>query len=281
MTDTIPVLLDTDIGSDIDDAVALAYLLRQPRCELVGITTVTGNVAKRAALVQVLCETAGRNDIPIHCGASDVMGNGPGQLEAPQYESIRVLPHRVDWDENTALGFMRDVISSRPGEITLVSIGPMTNIAQLFMTCPDIGGMLKGWVSMGGEFDEPKQRYADWNFACDPLAGATASRLFTGRHAHVGLNVTLKCRMPADEVRRRFTGPLLDLVLRMAGSWFERHDSIVFHDPLAAGLIFEPGLCRFERGQVEVDQVTGRTQFTPSPEGSDEVPVSVDIQRFL
>jgi purine nucleosidase len=55
MDQRVPVILDTDIGSDIDDAVALSYLLRQPRCELVGITTVTGDVAQRAGCADVIC----------------------------------------------------------------------------------------------------------------------------------------------------------------------------------------------------------------------------------
>ncbi len=57
--DTLPVLLDTDIGSDIDDAVALAYLLRQPRCELLGITTVSGEPDKRAMLADAVCRAGG------------------------------------------------------------------------------------------------------------------------------------------------------------------------------------------------------------------------------
>lgn len=124
--DLVPVLFDTDIGSDFDDALALAYLLRHPRCELSGITTVTGEVAKRAALVQVLCETAGRSDIPIHRGASSPLG-GPGQPHVPRYDSVRDLPLRLDWPENTAVAFLRDSILSRPGELTLLSIGPLTS----------------------------------------------------------------------------------------------------------------------------------------------------------
>ncbi len=88
MADRIPIILDTDIGSDIDDAVALAYLLRNPRCELAGVTTVTGDVAQRAACAQVLCDAVGRGDVPIHCGARNVMVMGPGQPACPQYAAI-------------------------------------------------------------------------------------------------------------------------------------------------------------------------------------------------
>ena len=60
MNEMIPILLDTDIGSDIDDAVCLAYLLKQPKCELVGVTTVSGEAQKRAMLVDAICRAAGR-----------------------------------------------------------------------------------------------------------------------------------------------------------------------------------------------------------------------------
>src|ERR1041385_9035266 len=132
MAEKIPVLLDTDIGSDIDDAVCLAYLLRQPRCELLGITTVTGGVVERAALCEVICRTAGREEIPVHAGASPVLLFGPGQPRVPQYEAIRDRAHRRDYEPGAAIEFLRRTIRARPGEVTLLAIGPFTNLALLF-----------------------------------------------------------------------------------------------------------------------------------------------------
>ena len=80
------ILLDTDIGSDIDDAIALAYLLGQPRCELLGITTVTGDVDRRAACAAAVCQAAGRQDIPIRTGNREPLGPGVGQ---PFFPTIR------------------------------------------------------------------------------------------------------------------------------------------------------------------------------------------------
>src|SRR5688500_14567401 len=65
----IPLLLDTDIGTNVDDALALLYLLRQPRCELLGVTTVSGDVRRRAACAEAVCEDAGRADVPVRPGA--------------------------------------------------------------------------------------------------------------------------------------------------------------------------------------------------------------------
>ena len=66
--DKIKIILDTDIGTDIDDALALAYLLMKPECELMGITTVTGEAKTRAKLASVICKAANRGDIPIYPG---------------------------------------------------------------------------------------------------------------------------------------------------------------------------------------------------------------------
>src|SRR5262245_50317705 len=135
MAETVPLLLDTDIGSDIDDAVALSYLLRQPRCELLGITTVTANTAHRAALAEVLCSMAGRK-VTIHAGATQPLLIGTDQREVPHYEAIGDRPRRKDYAANTAVEFLRRTIRTRPHEITLLGIGPMSNLALLFATDP-------------------------------------------------------------------------------------------------------------------------------------------------
>jgi purine nucleosidase len=281
MIDRIPVLLDTDIGSDIDDAVAVAYLLAEPRCELLGVTTVTGDVAKRAALVQVLCDAAGRPAIPIHCGAASVLLDGPGQPHVPQYEAIKDLPHRLDRPPGTAIEFLRRTIRERPGEVTLLSIGPLTNVALLFALDPEVPGLLRSWVSMAGSFGGAIGRPGEWNSRCDPLATAIAFRNQPVRRVHIGLDVTLQCRLPAAEVRQRFNGPLLGLVAKMAELWFADRQEIVFHDPLAAIAIFHEQLVGTRRGRVAADAMTGATSFSEAPDGSHEVAVSVDTDAVF
>ncbi|HTL31043.1 MAG TPA: nucleoside hydrolase [Tepidisphaeraceae bacterium] len=242
MGERIPIILDTDIGSDIDDAIALSYLLKQPRCELVGITTVTGDVAKRCAIADVLCRAVGREDVPIRAGASNVLLTGPGQPNVPHYAAIEHLPHRSDWTKNTAVDFLRESIRARPGEITLLTIGPFTNIATLFAVDPEIPSLLKGFVSMAGIYfgsDPPRE----WNCLVDPIATAMVYRVSVPDHVSFGLDVTKQCTMPAEEVRRRFDRPPLSSVIPMAEVWFEQRPTITFHDPLAAVCIFRPEIC--------------------------------------
>ncbi len=282
---SIPVLLDTDIASDIDDAVALAYLLKQPRCELLGITTVSGDVQKRAACCQVLCQAAGREDIAIHCGTSDVLLCGQGQPNVPHYDAIAKRPHRKNWPQNTAVEFMRQTIRLRPGEITLLSIGPMANVALLFALDPEIPSLLKQWVSMSGYFFNPENQ-REWNILIDPIAAAMAHRARPQRHLSVGLDVTLQCQMPAELVRQKFAASPLNLVLEMAEVWFTNAKTITFHDPLAAALLFEPDLCGYEQGQIEIPLALeadrqGRTVFTARADGPHTVAKTVNRDGFF
>src|SRR3954464_14894050 len=141
-----PLLLDTDVGTNIDDSLALAYLLRHPRCDLLGVTTVSGDVARRAACAEVLCREAGRDDVPIHCGAPGPLLIGPGQSAVPLYPAISHRPHRADRAVGPAVEFMRPLVRERPGEVTLLSIGPLTNVAVLFAVDPEIPRLLKSIV---------------------------------------------------------------------------------------------------------------------------------------
>jgi purine nucleosidase len=259
------VLLDTDIGSDIDDALALAYLLREPDCHLLGITTVTGNVQQRASLASHLCLTAGQGDIPIRCGSPGPLAHGPGQPNVPQYEAIAHVPHQKEFSDEHAIIFMRRLIRENPGKVTLFGIGPLTNIALLFGLDPEIPGLLKQLVLMAGAFtaeDKPwlKAGTREWNLLVDPVA---AEIVYRQRHipyfVSYGLDVTHRCQMPAAEAERRFneSGKLMQEVLSMARIWFRERPVITFHDPLAAASIFEPALCKYEEGEVTINSQDG------------------------
>ncbi|NLV92306.1 MAG: nucleoside hydrolase [Firmicutes bacterium] len=257
----IPVLFDTDIGSDIDDAACLAYLLSEPRCELVGITTVTGEAVERAKLASALCKAAGRDDIPIHSGTENPLLIPLKQKAAPQKEKLVNWPHRESFPENTAIEFMRDVIESRPGEVTLLAVGPFTNVGLLFATYPETAGKLKQLVVMGGVFtNRPMAGPLEWNAIGDPHATAILYNAPVPIHVSIGLDVTTQVRLEAAEVNRRFAGGLLDVVRDMAEVWFRNTSVLTFHDPLAAVSIFEPDICKYRRGVVSVELVSQRLQ---------------------
>ena len=286
----VPVLLDTDIGSDIDDAVALAYLLRQPVCELLGITTVSGEPARRASLADAVCQAGGRTDVPIHVGVENPLLVQQHQPRAPQAEALSdTIPHRLFAPDNTAIRFLRDTIRARPGEITLLTIGPLTNIALLFALDPELPGMLKQLVMMGGRFHTRAGNggLSEWNILCDPHAAAMVFAAPVPRLVAVGLDVTEPCQMLRDECRARFTaaaGPLAPVVA-MAEVWFRHVPHITFHDPLAAALIFEPSLCALEPYHIGVElanpHLSGLTLPLPGDSKPHLVAARVDPTAFF
>jgi inosine-uridine nucleoside N-ribohydrolase len=291
MASTVPVLLDTDIGSDIDDAVCLAYLLKQPRCELLGITTVTGNTAQRASLADVVCLAAGRKDVPIHAGSPNVMLFGPGQPNVPQYEAIASRPHRKEWPPATAVEFLRQTIRSRPHEITLLAIGPMTNLAALFTIDPEVPALLKQIVFMCGVFTANNGQgpgAKEWNAFVDPIATAIVYKARPPRFVSIGLEVTTKCQLPADECRSRFAkaGGPLGIVADLAEVWFKHSKMITFHDPLAGATIFEPALCEYADGEVTIETASptlfGLTSFNAGAEQKPHrIAVNVNTKAFF
>ena len=264
------VLLDTDIGSDIDDAVCLAYLLQQPQCELLGITTVSGDVQARAALADAVCRAAGRTDIPIVAGCREGILRGVIQPDVPQAKILDRFDHRpsAEFSPNNAVQFLREQIHAHPGEITLLAIGPMTNLGLLFAGDPEIAGKLKQLVLMCGVFtDFPNRPVREWNALCDPIATAAVYRASAAEHTSIGLDVTLQCQIESRECTDRFRqigGPLA-VVAAATEVWAKHADRVTFHDPLAATVIFRPELCQFQPGTVTVeltdDDRAGTTLF--------------------
>ncbi len=283
----IKIILDTDIGSDIDDAVCLAYLLAQPECELLGITTVTGEADKRAMLASALCKVAGKK-VPISPGSEEPLLVLQKQPHAPQARALQKWDHEKKFPRGQAIEFLRQTIHEHAGEVILLTIGPLTNVARLFRVDPEIPSLLKGLVMMCGAFTDrlADARTLEWNAICDPHATAMVYRAAVDIHRSVGLDVTLQVAMDAKQVRERFRSDLLQPVLDFAEVWFQHVDKITFHDPLAAATIFDDKICVFEKGTVEVeigsDELKGMTYWKPG--GSDarhEVALEVDSELFF
>lgn len=281
------ILLDTDIGSDIDDAICLAYLLAQPQCELLGITTVSGEPVQRARMVSAQCKIAGKN-VPIYPGAAEPLLIAQKQPKAPQAAALVNWEHERDFPQGEAVEFLRRTIRAHPGEITLLTIGPLTNIALLFSVDPEIPRLLKQLVMMCGVFTghlPERPTKLEWNALLDPHATAIVYRAPVRIHRSLGLDVTTQVVMGADEVRSRFQIQLLRPVLDFAEVWFQQRSEITFHDPLAAVAIFDSGVVEFSRGTVEVEfnapDALGQTCWQPDPAGRHEVALQVDAGRFF
>ena len=283
----LKVLFDTDIGSDIDDAVALAYLVSQPRCELLGVTTVTGEPTLRAEMASVICRNAGKGDVPVHSGCPEALLIEMRQKKAPQARALGGWDRQRDFRPNTAVEFMRETIRAHPGEVTLLTVGPLTNAGLLFATDPEIPGMLKQMVLMCGRFFASMG--GEWNAIGDPHATAIVygqgCQTRPPRHVSFGLDVTTRCVLDAGECRERFTAKALAPVRDFAEVWFEGRPRMTFHDPLAAACIFQPDLCGYREGRVTVslsEPTLGWTVFSGrGDEALHTVAAEVDAERFF
>ncbi|MDQ8193503.1 nucleoside hydrolase [Coraliomargarita sp. SDUM461004] len=293
------IILDTDIGSDVDDAVSLAWLLREPKCELLGITTVSGDTCLRASLASALCRDAGREEVPIYPGiASPMFLSESRQPEVPQADILangKCSHQQADsFPQHQAIRFLQETIRANPGEVTLLAIGPLTNLGLLFSVDPEIPSLLKELVIMGGNFTpvrwlgEYGAGRCEWNIVNDPHAAEIVYRADVKIHRSIGIDVTARVNLSPAEVRQRFRCPGLNLVLEMAQVWFDGgRDEVTFHDPLAAVSIFEPDICSWARGGVQVvpdGLMEGYTLFNPdAPQESPvhEVANDVDIPRFF
>jgi len=167
------VLLDTDIGDDIDDAFALALALRSPELHILGITTAFGDTELRARLLDRYLGAVGRGDIPVAAGVATAHENVFTQAAYARQMPSRARPN--------AAGLMLAEIRAHPGQVTLIAIGPLFNIQAAIERDPATFRLLKRVVLMGGSIyrgydgqnGERRPADAEWNIDRDP-AGARA-----------------------------------------------------------------------------------------------------------
>jgi inosine-uridine nucleoside N-ribohydrolase len=282
------IILDTDIGSDIDDALALAYLLCEPRCELLGVTTVTSYPELRASMCSAICRNAGRPDIPIHVGSPQALRVPLIQKDAAQARVLGAWDCAKFTRDNTAVEFLHRQINEHPGEITLLAIGPMTNVALLFATHPEDAAKLKSLALMCGRFLDIGGY--EWNAINDPdatfITYGNGPQSKPPAHFSCGLDVTRKCVMGRDEARRRFKNfKILAPVADFAEVWFEHSEQITFHDPLAAVCCFDPDVCEWKDVFVNISLTHPTAGWTipdwHAAEKPHKIAANVDTARFF
>ncbi|MCM8815982.1 MAG: nucleoside hydrolase [Candidatus Omnitrophica bacterium] len=272
------VILDTDIGTDIDDAICLGYLLKNPECELLGITTVSGESEKRAMIASYLCEKAGK-DIPVYPGLTEPFIGQQKQKVAQQFEFLEKISYKKTFEKDW-FNFLRRTIRENPYQVNLITIGPLTNIGILFKIDPELPSLLKSMYIMGGMFFGENKK-VEWNISIDPYAAATVFSSPVKEMYICGLDVTTRVRLEKDRIIEKFSKNfLLKEVLNFAEIWFRNSEVITFHDPLAAAVLFEKNLCRFKKGKVFVDQI-GITGFIEDKEQNSFVAQDVNENIFF
>jgi len=273
------IIIDTDIGDDIDDAFAVALALRSPELQILGISTAFGDVETRAKLVDRLLGEAGRQDIPVAIGVHTDSKTSFGQR--PYAEG----GHFVRASHPAAVDFILDQIRRNPGEITLVSIGPLVNVGAMIDKDQQIFRKLKRVVIMGGSIDRgygdpygpPTPAEPEWNIKNDPPA---AQKLFAS-----GVTVFVmpldSTQLKLDEVRREFLfrqgTPLTDALTILYHQWGQQTPTL--YDPMTIAFVDDPALCPVQPMNIVVDEkgVTNRGSGAPNA----QVCLKSDPQAFF
>jgi inosine-uridine nucleoside N-ribohydrolase len=278
-----PVIIDTDIGDDIDDAFALALALRSPELKILGVTTTFGDTEMRARLVDRYLTAVGREDIPIAAGPASTTDN----LMTQKAYALRT-PATIHAD---GAGFLLDQIKKRPGEITLIAIGPLFTVQAAIAHDPATFKKLKRVVLMGGSVSrgydgnngERSPADAEWNIIQN-IDGARA--LFSsGVPVFMMPLDSTQIHLPEAERERIFGhgSPLTDQLVLLYHQWVANtrsHNAIpTLFDPVAVAYAFRPDLCPVKPMRIEVDD-KGFTRAV-SGEPNAQVCLQSDEQGFL
>ncbi|MBN9510322.1 MAG: nucleoside hydrolase [Alphaproteobacteria bacterium] len=305
MTAPCRMILDVDTG--IDDALAIVYALRRPGIALEAVTTIFGNVDVATATrntLQIL-ELAGRGEVPVAPGAAHALVrpfargaahihgvNGLGEVELP-------APRARPRDEHAADLIIR-MARAHPGAITLCPVGPLTNAALALARAPEIAGLLREIVLMGGTLFHPgipgiASPMADANFWND----AEAARIVLRSGAKltlVGMDVTMKALLtPAMTRTIAAHGPAAATLMRIADFYVHAYQAQYpgiagcgLHDPLAVAVAEDPSLVTAEAMQVDVElageltrgQLVADRRRTGKVQPNAAVCLDLDVPRF-
>jgi len=269
---TEKIIIDTDIGDDIDDAFAVALALRSPELQILGITTTFGDTEMRAKLLDRMLGEAGRGDIPVAAGPPTPPKTTFTQLRYAQGGHF-AKPSHPD-----AVRFLLDKIRSNPGEITLVAIGPLVNVGAAIDKDPVTFRRLKRAVMMGGSIyrgygdigsGTPHGPEPEWNIKNDI---PSAQKLFA---AGVPLFVMPldSTQLKMDAANRNFLfrqgTPITDALTLLYHEWGQETPTLF--DPMTIAFILKPQLCPAEAMHIRVDH-QGFTRPDPGPPNAPHSP---------
>ena len=259
------VIIDTDPG--VDDALALLVAMRSPELKIEGITPVAGNVPLELTLPNALrmVEIAGRTDIPVAVGAkaplvrrlaSAAYAHGENGLGGAVFPEPKTKPVAEPAPE-----FIRQVVRKYPHEVTLITIGPLTNIATALNGDAELAGIVKSLVMMGGSLSGGNiTPAAEFNIYVDPEAARIVFQSGIPI-TMVGLDVTRKTALTEDYVRQLEAGqnPVSQAAAKIARSAIAHNRQQGFavdphmHDSLAVAAFLDPSLLKFEDYYVDVE----------------------------
>jgi purine nucleosidase len=256
----IRIILDTDIGTDVDDCLALALILGSPELQLEGVTCVYGDVDLRGRMVAKLLRLRDRTDVPVLLGARrPLLGRVPVYWPGHEGKGLLDSDDTFAPSDEHAVDYLVRTVLANPGQIHLVAIGPLTNVALAFLREPELSAKLAHLTIMGGVCRGPgllDLPLTEHNIKCDPEAAHVV--LSAGAPTTlVPLDVTTRVQIrSADVARIRSRGtPFHAAIATQVESYppFAQRGWTHLHDPLAAATLIRPDLVGLEPLRVDVE----------------------------
>lgn len=256
-----PVIIDTDPG--VDDAIAILMALADPGLRVLGLTATAGNVplARAARNALALLEYAGRGDIPTHQGAARPLhGRYPyaRHIHSPSGLTARLPEPTLTPSATPAVPFLAHTLTAMPGTVTLIALGPLTNLARLLRRHPDALPSAARLIVMGGAVDTPGNAtpHAEFNFYSDPAA----ARLVIASGIPLTLIDLAACRqvyLPRSGLDNiKSGGRLGELAARLLAGWFAKDPArqrFHLYDPLAVIAAVAPDALPLRTVTLEID----------------------------
>ncbi|HKV61294.1 MAG TPA: nucleoside hydrolase [Candidatus Acidoferrum sp.] len=266
------VIIDTDIGDDIDDAFAVALALRSPELQVLGVTTTFGDTETRAKLLDRFLAEVGHPEIPVAAGAPTTPKSMFTQRRYAENNRFAKASHP------DAVAFILDQIRRNPGQITLIAIGPLMNVGAAIDKDPETFRKLKRVVMMGGSikrgygdvgFGVPKPPEPEWNILNDI---PSAQKLFaTGVPLFVMPLDSTQLKM--DEVKRAFLfsqgTPMTDALTLLYHQWGQETPTLF--DPVTIAFLVSVNFCPVQPMYIRVDE-KGFTRLEPGPPSAPNPP---------
>jgi inosine-uridine nucleoside N-ribohydrolase len=283
----IPVIFDTDIGDDIDDALALALALQSPELDVRLVTTVADDVDSRTRLAWKELGFYHRRDIALATGAAHPLLDPQREDKAAQFRLLTVEDTVPEAAHRRAAEVIVETLMASPEKMTVIPVGPLTNIALALRLEPRIRDKIERIVLMGGAF---KLLYPEYNIQRDRAAAQIVFSSGVPMTA-VGLDVTLKCKLRGADFERlkKADNPASRFLMQLIGLWMDSNPGNypTLHDPLAVAAAIRPGLIETQTGAVEVETssplTNGMTIFHAGAAGAGTTRVAsdVDARAFL
>ncbi len=295
------IILDVDTG--IDDSMAIAYAVHSPELNVLGITTVFGNIT---------VEEATRNTLVVLDQLERPLPVYPGEAKPLQRDYTKPFARHIHGEDGignqyrepsarqpealSGPAFIVQQIMDNPGEVIVIAVGPLTNIARALQLEPRIAENIERLIVMGGAVTVPGNvtPYAEANTYSDPDAAAIV--FHSGMSVTlVGLDVTMQTLLTAEHLEqwRSLNTNLATFLADMTDFYMEAYKGVItsgrgcaLHDPLAVGVAIDPSFVRTESYAVHVecgdlDSLGKTTGVHESPFPHIDVALDVDADRFV